>query len=175
MTSSTRIVGTDDGREYLMHGTSEFLVDVCLKRMYDATAEEIFDAWLDPAARGLRLLPTVTGRIVQSHCDPLVGGSFSLVERHTGGDTTHTGRFLELDRPGLLVFTLSHRHCSHPDSRVVIEIVSLGSGCEVSLTHVCVTGDCATRIEQGWADVLEELATGMVPESPLRTAEHMTT
>lgn len=150
-------------------------VDVRLTCSYDASAGEVFDEWLDPWNRGECLHPAAFGQIVRTDIDVRVGGLFKVVERRFDGEIMHAGRFVELDRPELLVFTLPHGPFAHPDSRVIIEFASFESGCMVELTHVCVNRERASLIEKGWASVLAQLAAKVALRPSVKRTEFAAT
>lgn len=126
-----------------------------VRRRFQATSERVFDAWLDPAKAGRFLFATPTGQMVRAEIDPRPGGSFCFVDRRGDEDVEHTGTYLEIDRPHRLVFSFSVPRYSSESTRVTIEIVPLGAGCELCLTHEGVLPNFADRTEEGWGDILE--------------------
>ena len=102
---------------------------------------------------------------MRAEIDARIGGAFTFVDRRDGEDVLHTGEYLEIDRPRRLVFTFSVD--SSPGDRVTIDIVLLESGSELTLTHEMQPewAEYASRTEQGWAGILEGLATTL-GESP---------
>ncbi|MCI0330219.1 MAG: SRPBCC domain-containing protein [candidate division Zixibacteria bacterium] len=131
-------------------------VQVRITRRFAASAEQVFDAWLDADKVGRWLFAMSLGEMARVEIDAKVGGSFTFVDRSNGKKVEHTGRYLEIDRPQLLVFTLSKD--SSDSGRVIVEIVPLEGGCELTLTHVGVPPDYVNRIETGWNRILEALA-----------------
>jgi uncharacterized protein YndB with AHSA1/START domain len=136
-------------------------VTVRVTRRFGASAERVFDAWLDPERAGKWLFATASGRMVRAEVDARVGGSFLFVDRRDGEDIEHTGEYHEIDRPRRLVFTFRVPRFSAESTRVVIDIVPLGAGCELSLTHERVIPDYASRTEAGWAGILDGLAAAL--------------
>ena len=67
-------------------------------RRFDAAAERVFDAWLDPNTAGKWLFATATGQMIRVEIDPRVGGSFNFTRRE-GDDIEHVGEYLVIDRP----------------------------------------------------------------------------
>ncbi|MGE5654121.1 MAG: SRPBCC family protein [Bacillota bacterium] len=138
--------------------------DGCIRlqvsRRYQATAEQIFHAWLDPTHAGQWLFATPTGQMVRVEIDPRVGGSFVIVDRRPDGDAEHYGHYLELDRPSRLVFTFSVDKHSRDGDRVTVEILPQGGDCELTLTHEMDAkwADWVDQTLQGWKDILEGLA-----------------
>jgi len=128
-----------------------------LTRRFTASAERVFDAWLDPQTVPKWLFTTPTGRIVHVAIDARVGGTF-VITRRDGEDVEHTGQYLEIERPRRLVFTLAVPRFSSATTRVAIDIVPLASGCELTLTHEGVLPEWSERTRSGWSALTEALA-----------------
>jgi uncharacterized protein YndB with AHSA1/START domain len=133
---------------------------VLVTHRFSASAERVFDAWLDPAKAGRFLFATPQGRMVRTEIDARVGGSFVFTDRRDGEDIEHKGSYLEIDRPRRLVFTfaVAAPKFSAETTRVTIEITPLAGGCELILTHEGVLPDYAERTQSGWRMILETLA-----------------
>jgi uncharacterized protein YndB with AHSA1/START domain len=129
-------------------------VTVKVTHRYSASAERVFDAWLDPKKASQFLFATPTGQMVKAEIDPRVGGKFNFTDRRDGEDIEHVGTYLEIDRPRRLVFTFSVPKFSSVETKVAIDIVAQGAGCEVTLTHEGVLPDYATRTQGGWTRIL---------------------
>jgi uncharacterized protein YndB with AHSA1/START domain len=136
----------------------ESLATVRVTRRFGASAERIFDAWLDPEKASTWLFATASGQMVRAEIDARVGGWFCFVDRRDGEDIVHRGEYLEIDRPRRLVFTFFVEKYSSDISRVIIEIAPLGAGCELTLTHEKVPHEYASRTESGWTRILDGLA-----------------
>jgi uncharacterized protein YndB with AHSA1/START domain len=129
---------------------------------FTASAERVFNAWLDPKTTCRWLFATATGKMVRVEIDARVGGRFIIVDRRDGEDIEHTGEYLEIDRPRRLVFTLAVPKFSRESTRVCVEIVSMGkSGCELTLTHEGPRPEHAARTEAGWKQILDGLAAAL--------------
>jgi uncharacterized protein YndB with AHSA1/START domain len=136
-------------------------VTLRVSHLYTASAERVFDAWLDPATAGSWLFATPTGRIVAVEIDARIGGKFAIVRRE-GEDIAHIGEYLEIERPRRLVFTFAVPKFSAEITRVIIEIAALDKGCELTLTHEGVLPDYEENTKQGWGMILGNL--GRSPE-----------
>lgn len=136
---------------------------VRVNRRFNATSQSVFDAWLDPAMLSRWMFgPAVRDEeIVRLSLDPRPGGAFSFVVRRDGREIDHVGEYLEIERPSKLSFTWSTADALPDVSRVTIEIISFGNGCELTLTHEMHPDwlDYVSRTEAGWARMLDALAT----------------
>jgi len=135
--------------------------DVTLKvtRTFRASAERVFDAWLDEKTAGRWWFATHSGQMQRVEIDGRVGGKFTIVEKRGDADAEHFGAFVELDRPRRLVLDFA-TDAGHPPTRVTIEIVSLeDGGCELTLTQTMAAEWAAykDRATQGWTMILEGL------------------
>lgn len=113
--------------------TTPHVVQARATRRFRASAEEVFDAWLDPALVREWFGPGL-GEMTRVDLDARVGGTFWLVQRRAAGDAVHTGEYLEIDRPRRLVFTWRTPPLTDT-SRVIVDIQPLDHGCDVTVTH----------------------------------------
>lgn len=116
-------------------------------RRFRASAEDVFDAWLNPELARQWFAPGL-GEMTRVEIDPRVGGTFWLVQRRGAEEAQHTGEYLELDRPRRLVFTWRTPPLTE-SSRVIVEIAAKGDGCELTLTH---------EMDQQWAAFVDRAA-----------------
>jgi uncharacterized protein YndB with AHSA1/START domain len=135
---------------------------------FDASAERVYDAFLDPSKAGKFMFTTPTGQIVRCEIDARVGGAFTIVDRRNGEDVEHIGEYLELERPRRIVFSLRVAKYSSDSSRVTIDIAPLRRGCELTLTQE-IKPEYASmkgRVEEGWTDIFEVAAELLVDDAP---------
>lgn len=134
---------------------------IVVKREYAFSAERVFDAWLNPEITRRWLFTTDESEVVEINIDARVGGKFEIVDRRDTpefkGDIRHIGEYLEIDRPRRLVFTFGVPQFDPAMSRVEIDIVAKGSGCELTLTHNGVPAEWQKQTTQGWAMLLGNL------------------
>jgi uncharacterized protein YndB with AHSA1/START domain len=138
---------------------------VRVTRRFDASAERVFDAWLDPKTAGRWLFATPTGQMVRVEIDARIGGRFILVDRRDGEDVEHRGEYLDIDRPRRLVFIFGVPKYSAETTRVCIDIVPRETGCELTLTHEGVLPEYADRTKGGWTEILGRLAADLAQGS----------
>jgi uncharacterized protein YndB with AHSA1/START domain len=134
---------------------------------FDASAARVYDAFLDPLQAGKFLFATPTGQIVRCEIDARVGGAFTIVDRRDGEDVVHTGKYLVLERPRRIVFTLSVPKYSSEESTVTIDIAPLARGCELTLTDEIKSTDAQARerAQEGWAAILDVAADLLVDDT----------
>ena len=134
-----------------------------VRHHYTASAERVFDAFLDPAKARRFMFATPTGQMVRADIEARVGGRFTFVDRRDGEDVEHVGEYLELKRPQRLVFTIQVPKYSQEIDRVSIDIVPLGTGCELTLTHETAPAEAATLegYKSGWTMILDNLAKAL--------------
>jgi len=134
-------------------------ITVRVTRRFAASAERVFDVWLDPISVGNWLFATPTGEMIRVEIDPRVGGRFVIVERRDGVDAFHVGEYLEIDRPRRLVFSFAVDEQMADASLVRLDIVPLDEGCELTLTHEIDPkfADYLNRTEEGWTNILQGL------------------
>jgi uncharacterized protein YndB with AHSA1/START domain len=118
-----------------------------ITRHVRASAEDVFDTWLNPELARQWFAPGL-GEMTRVEIDARVGGTFWLVQRRGADEAQHTGEYLEIDRPRRLVFTWRTPPLA-ASSRVIIEIAAKAEGCELTLTH---------EMDQQWADFVDRAA-----------------
>ena len=128
-----------------------------VKKSFSASAERVFDAWLDPCKACKFLFATPDGEMTRVNIDARVGGKFLITRHDEHGDTDHVGEYEVINRPNKLVFTFSVPRYSEEITRVTIDIVPTSSGCELTLTHEGVLPDWAEQTKQGWTMILNAL------------------
>jgi len=97
---------------------------------------------------------------VRAEIDARIGGRFRFVRRENGTEVRRTGEYISIDRPHLLVFSLSDSTRTPTDDRVVIELASVGLGSLLVLTHEMGLERYAERhrVESEWRRRLGMLA-----------------
>jgi uncharacterized protein YndB with AHSA1/START domain len=136
-------------------------VNVRVTRRFRTSPERVFDAWLDPEMIGKWMFgPSLREEeVVKISADARVGGTFSFVVRRQGKEIDHIGEYLEIERPRRLVFTWAVAPDPIDSSRVIVEIVPQGTGCDLTLTHELHPdwADYASRTEAAWTKMLDVL------------------
>ncbi len=133
-----------------------------LMRIFDASRERVFDAW----ARQDRFVqwmcpPGVT--ITRCEIDVRPGGAWHVGGRNESGKVfASSGKYVEVKRPGLLVFTWAH----HADgdfagprgheTTVRVELRAIGDKTELTLVHGAFQDGYAQH-KEGWEGSLDKL------------------
>lgn len=129
-----------------------------LVRVLPASAEEVFDAWIDPESLAVWMAP---GSVLRSvvEVDARVGGRFRIVMKGPDCDHEHTGEYLVLERPHRLVFTWISEATGGRSTTVSVEIRTLRPGeVELTLTHEGLPDEtAAARHGAGWGAILRKL------------------
>lgn len=141
------------------------MTGVTVKHRFAASAERVYDAWLDPEKARRFLFVTARGEIVRCDVDARVGGKYAIVDRRNGEDVLHEGTYLELDRPRRIVFTLRVPKYSSDEDRITIDIEPLADGCELTLTTQ-TPDEWADDTQRGWVVILDVLDETLPAEAP---------
>jgi uncharacterized protein YndB with AHSA1/START domain len=112
-----------------------------LTRVFDAPRERLYAAWAEQDQFVQWMCPPgVT--IEECVIDVRVGGSWSIKGRHAGDRIfASSGKYLEVEKPGRLVFTWAHHangDFAQPrghETTVQLEFRALGARTELMLTH----------------------------------------
>lgn len=131
-----------------------------VRHRFPNSAEEVFEAFLDPDLAGQFMFATDSGQMIKSEIDAKVGGQFVFIDRRPNGDAEHYGTYLELSRPHRIVFEFAVAKDSPKKDPVTIKITPQKVGCEVSLSHEfdAEYADYKDRIELGWTGILEKMS-----------------
>lgn len=130
-------------------------------RDFAASAEAVFDAWLDPEIARQFLFTTPDSAIATCAIDARVGGRFFIVDRRGDELPEHHGRFVEIDRPHRLVFLFRGPGTTEDEwTRVSLDIVSRAQGCTLTLTHEIGPkwAEWKDQVGRGWTMILDREA-----------------
>jgi dihydrofolate reductase/uncharacterized protein YndB with AHSA1/START domain len=136
---------------------------VRLTRSLNASAENVFDAWLKPELIRQWLFHSAGSELATVQVEARPGGKFSIVENAGGELVEHHGEYLEIERPQRLVFTLEVPKRFAGVTRVAVHIVRATRGCSLTLSQ---TGVDKQLTEAPWHGMLDALAH--VGEEPTR-------
>lgn len=136
---------------------------ISVMRRFRQSAEQVFDAWLDPAIASRFLFATADGEMRVVDIDARVEGSYCIIERRGEEDAEHLGEYLKIERPTRLVFTFGIDRDDPSRDRISLSFTPLGEGCELLLEHEMRTAwaHYATATRDGWNMILGHLARAL--------------
>lgn len=138
--------------------------EIRVTKRFEASAERVFDAWLDPQTVSKWLFRSEAGEPVEAEIDARVGGRFKAVAKRGDGDITHVGEYLEIERPTRLVFSFAVPQFSPEYDRVTVQIRRLDKGCELTLTNKMspeIFAEWGEKTREGWTQMLDGLSAAV--------------
>ena len=130
-----------------------------VRREIAATAEVLFDAFLDAESLGEFMRPGSAKRS-DVIADPRVGGRFEINMHVNDSSILHHGEYREIDRPRKLVFTWISKNTNHQESVVTVEFRPLAGNkprTEVVLTQALLPDERVKGHTGGWTRIVELL------------------
>lgn len=130
-----------------------------LERTFDASAEDVFDAWTNPLVlvRWWAAFPDWDSPGVE--IDLRVGGRYRLQmhDPQTDKVVVVVGEYREIDRPHRLVYTWSYEGEEH-ESLVTVDFMAHGERTTVVLVHTGLPSDeSRRRHDEGWRGTFDNL------------------
>jgi uncharacterized protein YndB with AHSA1/START domain len=133
------------------------LTAITVARTIPASAEKVFDVWMDPKSPGGPWFGAE--RVI---LNPTVDGLFYLAVKHEGRIWPHYGRFLQLDRPHRIEHTWMSEATKGAESIVTISMEPRGDETNVTLHHAGVPDDeMGRRHQEGWSFILSAFAESL--------------
>lgn len=123
------------------------IVTVQVSRPFRVSAEEAFDAWINPEHIAAWFAPGL-GQ-VSAEVNPGVGGELAITQLREDGPITHLGRFQQLIHPRRLIFSWTVAGDDGED-RIIVDITPKPAGCEVVLTY---------EMDAEWEELVEDAET----------------
>ena len=144
-------------------------VTATVEGLFTVPAERVFDAFLNTQliARFMFGPEVREEEIVSLQNEPRVGGTFSYVVRRQGKTFTHTGEYIDINRPSHLAFTWAVKEDpANSQSRVVIDLAPIIDGCELTLTHEMAHGqeDFVEQSKVAWGRMIDKLTEILDPQ-----------
>jgi uncharacterized protein YndB with AHSA1/START domain len=131
-------------------------VAVVVRRTIAASAEKLFDAWLDPISLAQWMRPgTIHSTVAQ--VDARVGGNYEIVMHGDSAPIVHTGVYRVIDRPRRLVFTWQSVHTGPDETLVTVDFVRLDKRTEIIITHEQLPESARPSHSKGWTGALDRL------------------
>jgi uncharacterized protein YndB with AHSA1/START domain len=129
---------------------------VVVRRVIAASAEDLFDAWLDPEALAQWMRPGTINSTV-AHVEPHVGGAYEITMQGQSGPIVHKGVYRTIERPKRLVFTWISGPTENQESLVTVDFVRLDKHTEVIVTHEQLPESAMPAHRNGWTSGLGHL------------------
>jgi uncharacterized protein YndB with AHSA1/START domain len=137
---------------------------VTVKRRFNASAERVFDAWVD-LEFACKWLFTNKSSTTTYGLDVRVGGKYVITRLSRGKKYLAVDEYLEIERPRRLVFTFGMPQFAADFDTVIIEIEPDGDDCWLTLTQQGLRPGYETSTRSGWGKMFDELATAVVPSA----------
>jgi uncharacterized protein YndB with AHSA1/START domain len=129
---------------------------VVVRRTIAASAEELFDAWLDPTALSVWMRPNAI-RTTWAKLDARVGGRYEISMQSDTTEFPHSGEYLVIDRPRRLVFTWLSRGTEGKETLVTVDFLPVDQRTEVVVTHERLPDAALESHTNGWTSGIEHL------------------
>jgi uncharacterized protein YndB with AHSA1/START domain len=128
-----------------------------LTKRYNATRQELFNAWVDPVALRHWMCPE-GGSVILAEVDLRVGGAYRIDMQLGAEITIHTGVYHEIDPPQKLVFSWTSKNTQERASLVTVELFERGEQTELRLTHAQLPDAAAVDAHKwGWTSIFARL------------------
>jgi uncharacterized protein YndB with AHSA1/START domain len=135
---------------------------ISITRTFDASPEDVFEAWTSPARFG-RWFGTESTAVEDVTMDVQVGGKWSArMILGDGAEIGWHGSYLELDAPHRLVLSLSDRPGDQFE-RVTVDLKKVEGGTEMTFTQSGgnMPPESYAQAEEGWRSFFDVLETGL--------------
>ncbi len=135
------------------------LTELTVARTIAASADKVFDVWVDPKSPGGPWFGAAPLLI-----DVKVDGLFYFAVENEGRTWAHYGRFLAIERPGaggsgVVEYTWMSEATQGAESVVTVTFQPLGEETEVTVRHAGLPDDAmGRRHAEGWTWMLNLLA-----------------
>lgn len=142
-----------------MTATAQTAVQLTVRREIKATAEELFDAFLDAESLAEFMRPG-SDQNSDVTADGRVGGKFNIDMHVNGTVIPHWGEYRELDRPNKIVFTWNSKNTNDHETVVTVKFVPVAGAkmrTEVILTQSGLPEHQIKGHIGGWTRIIEIL------------------
>lgn len=129
---------------------------VVVRRTIAASAEDLFDAWLDPEALAQWMRPGTINSTV-ARVEPRVGGSYEITMQGQSGPIVHRGVYRNIDRPRKLIFTWISGPTENKETLVTVDFIRMENRTEVIVTHEQLPESAMPSHRNGWTSGLAHL------------------
>lgn len=131
-------------------------IQLKLSKVLPASCEEAFDLWLDERQFHLWMRPS-DAELVDVDWRPSVGNTFRFDLREADGRLfTHSGQFLDVQRPRIIIMTWNSTVLGDRTSYVTVEFTRQDGNCVVVLIHELPDDEeIFTDHQRGWLVILQ--------------------
>ncbi|HEX4338833.1 MAG TPA: SRPBCC domain-containing protein [Polyangiaceae bacterium] len=129
-------------------------IEVTVSRTIPAKPEQVYEVWLDPKSAGSPWFGTARAIV-----NAVVDGLFYHSVVHEGYTWAHYGRFVRLDRKGVIEHTWVSEATRGIESVVTVTLEPKGDDTLLTLRHTNLPDDdMGRRHEEGWTYVTNAIA-----------------
>jgi uncharacterized protein YndB with AHSA1/START domain len=135
---------------------------ITITRTFDASPEDVFEAWTSPAQFG-RWFGTESTAVEDVYMDLRVGGDWSArMILENGTEIGWHGSYLEVEAPVRLVLSLSDRPGDQFE-RVTVDLKKVEDGTEMTFTQSGgnMPPENYAQAEEGWRSFFDDLSKGL--------------
>jgi len=131
-----------------------------ITRIFDASPERVFDAWLSESMGAWIGPREIRGEVTLM--EPKIGGRYTIVMHRADGSTlTVRGVYREIARPNKLVFTWGWEH-EQKETLVTLSFRAVGGKTEMTMRHEGFPNDeRRDGHNQGWNGSFDKLAAAL--------------
>lgn len=131
-----------------------------VSKEYNASAEMIYDAWLDTELIKQFMCPGEGVTVPNPVIDGKVGGRFEFDMKVGENLLPHRGEYKVLDRPNKIQFTWVSSNTNNQDSLVTITINPTGeTTCKLTLHHEMLPTESSRDDHNGgWTRIIDQLS-----------------
>jgi uncharacterized protein YndB with AHSA1/START domain len=130
-----------------------------IERTFEATAEDVFDAWTSPEVMRRWLHPGPDWQTPDAEVDLRIGGRIRVVMRRPDGrESTGQGEFTLVDRPRRLIMTWTFSDDSGNEQLLDVSFSESAGSTTVRLVNTGISTDQRREAQDwGWRGCLGEL------------------
>jgi uncharacterized protein YndB with AHSA1/START domain len=140
--------------------TTESASQLVLRRTYNATREQVFEAWTRPDLLARWYTPGEGWTVSVPELDARVGGRYRVLFGPPGESPyEESGEYLEVAPGSRLAFTSSLRRDGEllAETRCRVEFLDVDGGTEVVVTEEGFAPEHMEARRQGWGETLDHL------------------
>lgn len=130
-------------------------------RRFPADAERVFDAWVDPERARLWLFRSPSIAADDFAFDLRRGGRWTVSDPSDPSGHAAIGRYLVIEPPRRLAFTMAMPQFAEGYDRVTVEITPDVEGCVLTLAHEGLAPGSEESFRNGWNAMLDDLVVAV--------------